>query len=134
MTEEETAKAKESTEKSRAWLAKITELQPLANIYKVDYNGPEIRAEEVIAKILKPRIFLVQNNNTNVYQNIALRYGLGFVNLSKQSLRDCDTVLKSLNKQNIIISNHGSEKGRNASEDVFWIEKNLGDVRYLGIW
>lgn len=58
-----------------------------ACIYKIDYNSPQIKVEDSIKKILRPRIFLVQKNATQAYQNIAIRYGLGFVNLNKIRLR-----------------------------------------------
>lgn len=65
----------------------MSNVAPSSSIYKVDYNDPQIKVEGRIRKILSPRIFLVQKNATNVYQNIAVRYGLGFFNLNRLRLR-----------------------------------------------
>jgi len=70
---------------------------------------------------MKPRIFFVQLNHTNVFQNIALKFGLGFINLNKYRLRDCASLVKACNSKDIILCNHGHEKKRNASEDVYWV-------------
>ncbi len=48
---------------------------------------PQILAEPLFNSILRPRIFLVQRNNHLVYQNLAIRYNMGFVNLGMNNLR-----------------------------------------------
>ena len=69
-----------------------------------------------------------------VYQNLALRHDMAFINLNKMRLRDCLDLKNKCKKRDIIICHHGHEKKRLASEDLYWIEKNIGDIRYLGIW
>lgn len=59
---------------------------------------------------------------------------MGFISLNKMRLRDCLDYKNSCKKRDIIICHHGHEKKRLISEDLYWIEKNIGDIRYLGIW
>ena len=59
---------------------------------------------------------------------------MGFINLNRKRLRDCLDDIKKMNKRDIIICHHGHERKRLASEDLFWIEKYIGNIRYLGIW
>ena len=54
--------------------------------------------------------------------------------MNKYRLRDIAGVVKDSNKRDIIICNHGHEKKRIASEDLYWVERNLGEIRYLAIW
>lgn len=109
-------------------------MAPSAKVFKVDYNAPQILAENNFNSIMKPRVFLVQRNNNVVYQNIAIKYDMGFISLNKMRLRDSLDYKNKCKKREIIICNHGHEKKRLVSEDLYWIEKNFGEIRYLGIW
>lgn len=43
INEEEANKAKDSTEKNRAWIENLSHIAPSASIYKVDYNDPQLK-------------------------------------------------------------------------------------------
>lgn len=98
----------------------------------MDNNAPQILVEKLINSILKPRVFLVQVNNSLVYQSLAIKYDMGFVNLNRIRLRDCLPYVAKCQKRDIILCSHGHEKKRMVSEDLYWIEKNIGDIRYVG--
>ena len=76
----------------------------------------------------------MQKNNSTVYQSLAIKYDMGFISLNKTRLRECLDYVSKCKKRDIIICHHGHEKKRLASEDLYWIEKNIGNIRYLAIW
>jgi hypothetical protein len=59
---------------------------------------------------MKPRIYLIQSNNTLVYQNIAIRYNLGFINLNNYKLKDCKSIAKKNKKRDIIVCNYNQSE------------------------
>ena len=58
---------------------------------------------------------------------------MGYINLSTNKLRDTAKIVKCCGKQNIILNYFEEEDERLISEDLYWIEKNLGEIRYVGI-
>lgn len=110
------------------------EYGPASKIYQVDYNLPQILSEPYINSILRPRIFLTQRNIHLVYQNIAIRHNMGFINLAKIPLRECGPLVRKCGKRDIILCYYGQSDEKLVSDDMYWIEKNLGEIRYLGIW
>lgn len=59
---------------------------------------------------------------------------MGFVNLREKNLKSCLPLVKSCDRRDIIICNYTQDTEKLTSEDLYWIEKNLGEIRYLGIW
>jgi hypothetical protein len=58
---------------------------------------------------------------------------LGFVNLDIIKLRDCAETVKKLKKKDVILCYYSQVEEKLVSDDLYWIEKNLGDIRYLSI-
>lgn len=58
---------------------------------------------------------------------------MGYINLSTNKLRNTGKIVKDCGKQNIILNYFEEEDERLISEDLYWIEKNLGEIRYVGI-
>ena len=79
-------------------------------------------------------MFLVQKNREIVYENIAIKYDMGFVNLELHSLRKCLPYIRKCEKRDIILNYYSQESEYLVSEDLYWIEKHVGEIRYLGIW
>lgn len=107
VSEEDLAKANESIAKNCEWIERLAEFGPSSKIFQVDYSQPQILAESHINLVMRPRIFLVQRNNHLVYQNIAIRYNLGFINLNITPLRDCALIARKCGKRDIIICQYG---------------------------
>ena len=78
-------------------------------------------AEGQINCILQPNIFLVQKNNHMAYQNIAIKYNLGYVNLSAMKLKECCEKVKCCGSKNVILNNYSETDERFISEDLYWI-------------
>ena len=57
-----------------------------------------------------------------------------FINLYNTKLRDCLPLIKKSNKKDVVLCYYAQQEERLISEDVYWIEKNIGDIRYLSIW
>jgi hypothetical protein len=49
----------------------------------------------------------VQRNNHLVYQNIAIKYNMGFINLGKNPLRECASLVKKCGKRDVILCYYG---------------------------
>ena len=75
---------------------------------------------------MRPRIYLVQRNNNLMYQNIALKNDLGFINLRINKLRDCCNLVKNCKRRDIILCYYEQTSEKLVSDDLYWIEKNLG--------
>ena len=58
---------------------------------------------------------------------------MGYINLSTNKLRETASCVKSCGKKNIILNYFDEEDERLISQDLYWIEKNLGEIRYVGI-
>lgn len=71
--------------------------------------------------ILKPRIFLVQSSNHLTYQNIAIKHKLGFINLATTKLQDCEKIIKSCGKRDIILCSYQTEENNLISQEIYWI-------------
>lgn len=112
----------------------MSEVSAESKIYQVEYNMAQLLGEPLLNSVLKPRIFLVQKNNNLIYQNIAIKFNMGFINLEKKGLRSCESYVRKCGKRDIILAYYSRQDDHLISEDLYWIEKHLGDIRYLGIW
>ena len=79
-------------------------------------------------------MFLVQSNPTLLYQNIAIRYNCCLINLAINNFEQARKIAKNSGKRDIIIANYRQTENKLVSEDLYWIEKNIGKIRYLAIW
>lgn len=59
---------------------------------------------------------------------------MGFVNLELHPLRKCLPYIRKCEKRDIILNYYSQESEHLVSEDLYWIEKHVGEIRYLGIW
>lgn len=59
---------------------------------------------------------------------------MGFFNLRDKKLKSCLQYVQKCDKRDIIICNYACDSEKMVSQDLYWIEKNLGEIRYLGIW
>lgn len=84
--------------------------------------------------VLKPRVFLVQSNNTTLYQNIAIRYNLAYYDLRTNSIDEVGVCVRTGEDRDIIISNYTPRFDSLVCEDFNEIEKKVGTIRYLGVW
>ena len=84
--------------------------------------------------VLKPRVFLVQFNNTTLFQNIAIRYNLGYYDLRITTIDQIGVSVRTGEDRDIIISNYTPSFDGLVCEDFNEIEKKVGTVRYLGVW
>lgn len=103
----------------------------------MDYSQSALLSEKLIDSILKPRIYLIQSNSTLVYQNIAIKHDLCFINLRINSLKgESQHIIKKNRKRDVVLCYYNSayDSTKLISEDLYWIEKHLGAIRYLGIW
>lgn len=77
---------------------------------------------------------MVQSNPSLIYQNIAIRHNCCLINLAINSLEEARKIAKNTDKKDVIIFNYRQTDDKLVSEDLYWIEKNIGKIRYLGIW
>ena len=56
------------------------------------------------------------------------------INLAINSLEEARKIAKNTDKKDVIIFNYRQTDDKLVSEDLYWIEKNIGKIRYLGIW
>lgn len=52
----------------------------------------------------------MQINNHLLYQNIAIKYGLGFINLNLVDLRKCAPLARKSGKRDVILCNYGKSE------------------------
>lgn len=83
--------------------------------------------------MLRPRVFLVQENFTNLFQNIAVKYNLEFFDLRRESFKDISIAVRKNTFRNIVLCNY-KQNTNSISEDFDEIERLIGDVRYLAIF
>ena len=103
LSEEDVQKTKETVAKNNDWINKVTECSPGSKIFRLDYNMPQIQAEPIISSLMRPRVFLVQNHQSLVFQNIAIKHNMTFINLYTNKLKDCLPAIKKSNKRDIIL-------------------------------
>lgn len=115
-------------------MTQIKEFSPLSKIFELNYDAPEIISEELINSIIKKRVYLVQMHPGILFQNIAIEYCMDFVNLIKYKLKESLNLIKKSNNRDVILCYYRQEDERLISEDMHWIEKNIGSVRYIGVW
>lgn len=109
------------------------ECAPTCRVETLNYDKAQVLAEADINCIMQPKIFLVQRNNHTAFQNIAIKYNVGYVNLGTCKLRDCAKAVKCCKSKNVILNQYAETDERLVSDDLYWIEKNLGEIRYLAI-
>lgn len=134
VSEEEAAKIKEAIAKNADWADQLGARCPLAVLYQVDFSQPLIQAEKLLEEILKPRVFLVQDNGSLLYQNIAIRQNLGYFNLRRQSLKEVAELVRKGQYRDVILCNYAQNHDQLICEDFYWIEKHIGTIRYLSVW
>lgn len=83
ITEDDTKAASEKIAKNAEWIDQFGSRCPNATIYQIDFSPQLILAEKLLDDILRPRIFVVQSNQTTLFQNIAIRYNMGFFDLRR---------------------------------------------------
>lgn len=59
---------------------------------------------------------------------------MGFISLARVPLRECAHLVRKCGKRDVIVCYYGQTDENLICEDMYWIEKNLGEVRYLGIY
>ncbi len=74
---------KEQITKNGDWADQFTARCPNTILYQIDFSPQLIQAEKLLDSILKPRVFLIQDNFTNLFQNIAIRYDLDYYDLRR---------------------------------------------------
>lgn len=88
------------------WTDQFGSRCPSATIYQIDFSPQLILAEKLLDDILRPRVFLIQNNHTNLYQNLAVRYNMGFYDLRRESLEQIAMSVRTGDDRNIILCNY----------------------------
>ena len=84
--------------------------------------------------ILKPRIYLIQDNNTLLYQNLAIKNNFGFFNLHRYTLKEVADFVRKGSFRDVILCNYRQHNEDLICKDFYWIEKNIGTIRYLSVW
>lgn len=74
---------KEQITKNGDWADQFSARCPNTILYQIDFSSQLIQAEKLLDSILKPRVFLIQDNFTNLFQNIAIRYDLDYYDLRR---------------------------------------------------
>lgn len=74
---------KEQITKNGDWADQFTARCPNTTLFQIDFSPQLIQAEKLLDSILKPRVFLIQDNFTNLFQNIAIRYDLDYYDLRR---------------------------------------------------
>ena len=110
--------ASEKLAKNAEWVDQFGSRCPSSTIYQIDFSPQLILAEKLIDDILRPRIFLIQTNQTTLFQNIAIRYNMGYYDLRRESLEDVAIGVRLSEDRNIIISNY-SQNYNLACADFF---------------
>ena len=77
---------------------------------------------------------MVQENNHLTYQNIAIKHNMGFINIRTTELADCEKLVKGCGRRDVILCCYRNGEDSIVSKELYWIEKHLGEIRYLGIW
>ena len=117
MTEEESVKIREVIAKNLDWADQFSARCPNTILYQIDFSPQLIIAERLLDEILKPRVFLVQENNTLLYQNIAVKYNLGFFDLKKESLKDIAVSIRKGNYRNVLLCNYSQQHDHLVCQD-----------------
>ncbi len=103
-------------------------------MFNVDFSQPLIQAEEHLRDILRPRVFLVQDNPSLLFQNLAIKHNFAFFSLYRHSITEISAIVRRNSFRNVIIAGYRSSGFDLISKDFFAIEKNIGPIRYLSIW
>lgn len=135
--EEEMQKAEAAIEKNNGWLRsaeEVLERHPHLRLFQVDFNGNLLTSESLLPVILKPRVFLVGRHDNNLlFLNIALKYRMDYIDLQSRNLRDIKDSVAKCYQRDIILNNY-SVGDSLISDDINWIETNVGVVRYVATW
>lgn len=106
----------------------------MSRLYQIDFNQQLLLGEELLRDILRPRVYLVQDNNTLLYQNLAIKHNFGFFNLQKYSIKEVADLIRKGNYRDVILCNYRQASEDMISKDFYWIERHIGNIRYLSIW
>jgi hypothetical protein len=79
-------------------------------------------------------VYLVQDNFSLLYQNLAIRHNFAFFNLYKFSLQEIAEFVRKGSFRDVVIGNYRQNQQDLICKDFYWIEKNIGPIRYLGVW
>jgi L-ribulose-5-phosphate 3-epimerase UlaE len=109
-------------------------LCPTAIIHELNYNSPLIICEKNVQQLFRKNVYLVQEHSGSAFQNVALKYGYGCVNLHSVNLRNILPLIMKNPSKNLIICYYKQTEEKMISDDLYWIEKNIGSIKYLAIW
>jgi hypothetical protein len=87
--------------------------------------------------ILRPRVYIVAENSSAsniLFLNIALKYNMTIFDLSNTDVRNIIPLLSNKSIQRDILLYNYSAKDRLISDDLYFIEKNIGSIRFVGVW
>ena len=106
---------------------------PNTTLYQVDFSPQLILAEKLLDEILKPRVFLIQENFTNLFQNISVRHNLDYFDLKRESIPQIAAAIRKGNCRNVVLGNYKADTDL-VCQDFSDIERHIGTIRYLAIW
>ena len=134
VSEEETAKAKEGIEKNAEWTDSVIAKSPLTLLYQIDFSVPLILGEALLSEVLRPRVYLIQDNNSLVYQNLAIQEGMGYFSLARWTIDEVARRVKQGSFRDVILGSYAQNVDQLICDDFYNIEKNIGNIRYLSVW
>lgn len=110
VTEEEGAKAKEAITKNNEWSEQLTARCPSSTVYNIDFTPQLIKGERLLDDVLRPRVFLIQDNPTNLFQNIAVKYNIDFFDVRREPFSQVANAVRKSTSRDIILCNYKQEK------------------------
>ena len=79
-------------------------------------------------------MYLIQENNTLLFQNLAIINNFGFYNLRTHRVEEIVELVKKGSHRDVIICNYSSDSSELICQDFYQIEKHIGEIRYLAVW
>jgi len=67
-----------------------------------------ILSEDLFKDILRPRVYLIQQNNTLLYQNLSIIHNYGFFNLNVHRIQDIAQLVKQNSYRDVVICNYSN--------------------------
>jgi hypothetical protein len=132
--EEEAAKTKEVIAKNSEWAEQFSNKSPLSTLYQIEFSQPLIQAEELLRDILRPRVYLIQENGTFLYENMAIRHNIGYFNFEMYNLQTIADFIRKGTFRDVILCDYTQNNQDLISKDFYWIERHIGSIRFLSIW
>lgn len=59
---------------------------------------------------------------------------MGFLNLKQVKLHNSRALVQLMKTRDIVLCHYSQPECSMISEDLYWIEKNIGEIRYVAIW